>query len=634
MEVASQSASPSLDAFADVVRRHQSVVCAVAYGVTGDRALSEDIAQETFVAAWRGLSTLRDRSKLSEWLRGIARNLARKSRHRARRVEELGDCAADGDLAGDTIAKDEARVTWAALSDLPEAYREALVLYYWEDLSARQVAESLGITETTVMQRLSRGRALLREEIQRLVEGTVRRARPGTVLTAAILVAVVASTAGTASAAAAVGGTSVPRGGLRYLKAWKTALALVVLAILGTVGASIAVSSGTRAGKDATHSTPGVIMARKSPGSASSAAALHDLVGSSRGAIGAHDPPLPGDEPDPDGRFMTVDVKSEGDSGQWLTDKLRQAVSNCFVEDLIDHPARIEVTIRDGKVATTTVAPFEGASARVVVMIPQDVLAPQDVVRVAIAASDLGARVAAGQPISIAHDDPQLAGHDKAMSLGELVGVCTKATLEGQPVSGPDTTHHLSLGGSRFVPKKVDAQAYKDLDVATGASVGPTSAKVTIATFLDIADGPGFGGKSVAALGEVLARYPKDVRVVVKLCPFKIPGHDLAAEAIYAASAQGALWPMLQLVAQNREHLTVEDFVGYATTLHLDATRLRNELQHHAYRAAVELDQDQMVTMDIHALPSAIVNGKRVHGAQPASAYIAAVEEALAAAQP
>lgn len=40
MEVPSQSANPSLDAFADVVRRHQSVVCAVAYGVTGDRAAS------------------------------------------------------------------------------------------------------------------------------------------------------------------------------------------------------------------------------------------------------------------------------------------------------------------------------------------------------------------------------------------------------------------------------------------------------------------------------------------------------------------------------------------------------------------------------------------------------------------
>ena len=49
---------------ADIVKEHQAVVCATAYGVTGDRALSEDVAQETFVAAWRAIGTLRDSSKL------------------------------------------------------------------------------------------------------------------------------------------------------------------------------------------------------------------------------------------------------------------------------------------------------------------------------------------------------------------------------------------------------------------------------------------------------------------------------------------------------------------------------------------------------------------------------------------
>ena len=67
--------------------------------MTGDRALSEDIAQETFVAAWRSLSTLRDPTKLGEWLRGIARNLARKARRERAPVEELGDAVADSDLA-------------------------------------------------------------------------------------------------------------------------------------------------------------------------------------------------------------------------------------------------------------------------------------------------------------------------------------------------------------------------------------------------------------------------------------------------------------------------------------------------------------------------------------------------------
>ena len=163
MEAAGHGPSLSLEQFADLVRRYQAGVCAAAYGVTGDRALSEDIAQETFVAAWRSLSTLRDPSKLGEWLRGITRNLARKAMRKRAPVEELGDPVADSDLARDAIAKGEARLTWAAMRELPETYREALVLYYWEDQSARQVAEALGITEATAMQRLSRGRALLRD---------------------------------------------------------------------------------------------------------------------------------------------------------------------------------------------------------------------------------------------------------------------------------------------------------------------------------------------------------------------------------------------------------------------------------------------------------------------------------------
>ena len=142
--------APSLAQFTELIRRYQAVVCAAAYGVIGDRALSEDIAQETFLAAWHSLVTLRDRSKLRAWLRGIARNLAHKARRRRRRcgVEEPGDgdAAAADDPRGDAIARDEARVVWAALEALPGPYREALALYYWEEQSARQVGAAMGIS--------------------------------------------------------------------------------------------------------------------------------------------------------------------------------------------------------------------------------------------------------------------------------------------------------------------------------------------------------------------------------------------------------------------------------------------------------------------------------------------------------
>lgn len=86
---------------------------------------------------------------------------------------------------------------------------------------------------------------------------------------------------------------------------------------------------------------------------------------------------------------------------------------------------------------------------------------------------------------------------------------------------------------------------------------------------------------------------------------------------------------MLQVIAANREHVALEDLVGYATTLHLDVSQVRADLERHTFREAVELDQDQMVAMEIDGLPSALVNGKRINGAMPASVYLRAVEKAL-----
>ena len=61
-------------------------------------------SEETIVAAWRSLSTLRDQAKLGEWLRGIARNLARRSRRKMRPGEQLDEAVTGDDLAGDAIA--------------------------------------------------------------------------------------------------------------------------------------------------------------------------------------------------------------------------------------------------------------------------------------------------------------------------------------------------------------------------------------------------------------------------------------------------------------------------------------------------------------------------------------------------
>lgn len=79
--------------FAELVARYHALVCAVAYGATGDRALSEDVAQDTFVVASRGRHALQDPSRVRQWLCAIARHLALNTR-RIRAHDPIEDDAA------------------------------------------------------------------------------------------------------------------------------------------------------------------------------------------------------------------------------------------------------------------------------------------------------------------------------------------------------------------------------------------------------------------------------------------------------------------------------------------------------------------------------------------------------------
>ncbi len=119
-------------AFGALVERYQHTVCAVGYSRTGDRALSEDVARDTFLAAWHQLDELSDPAKLRPWLCGIARHLAARARRRTgRETPVTGEllstaAAADNPFLGACDAESE-RTVWRALGRIPETYREALV---------------------------------------------------------------------------------------------------------------------------------------------------------------------------------------------------------------------------------------------------------------------------------------------------------------------------------------------------------------------------------------------------------------------------------------------------------------------------------------------------------------------------
>jgi len=74
-DLVAASLSGNRDAFGQIVARYQSLVCSLAYSATGSLSQSEDLAQDTFVTAWKRLRDLREPEKLRAWLCGIARNL-------------------------------------------------------------------------------------------------------------------------------------------------------------------------------------------------------------------------------------------------------------------------------------------------------------------------------------------------------------------------------------------------------------------------------------------------------------------------------------------------------------------------------------------------------------------------------
>lgn len=228
-----QSLTGNREAFGQIVARYQTLVCSLAYSGTGNLTQSEDLAQETFVAAWKQLAKLREPQKLRSWLCRIARNIiydalkkqGREPSHAAAPLDAAQDSHAPGQQPHDfTISNEEAAILWRSLERIPELYREPLVLFYREQQSVATVAATLDLTEDAVKQRLSRGRKLLHEQVLGFIEGALERTKPQKAFTLAVL----ASLPGlTFSAQAAVAG-AVAKGGT-------TAKAAGAMGVLGAL---------------------------------------------------------------------------------------------------------------------------------------------------------------------------------------------------------------------------------------------------------------------------------------------------------------------------------------------------------------------------------------------------------------
>jgi RNA polymerase sigma factor (sigma-70 family) len=207
-------------AFAELVRRHVDLVYTAALRMVCDSHLAEDVTQGAFVALARNSPRLTDRPVLSGWLHCTAQNLAANAvrsevRRRAREQEAV---------AMNELLSPEFDASWeaiapqldAALGELNEADRDALLLRYFEKKSAQEMAGILGISDEAAQKRVSRAVERLREYFSKrkvsigvsglaaLISANAVQSAPAGLATAISAAALLTGTVITASTATAI----------------------------------------------------------------------------------------------------------------------------------------------------------------------------------------------------------------------------------------------------------------------------------------------------------------------------------------------------------------------------------------------------------------------------------------------
>lgn len=175
-----ESQNGSASAFEALVRRHQQMIHALTFRMTGSAADAEDLAQETFLRAFEQIGAFNRRAKFSTWLYSIAvhaclnwrRNEARRFRAYAGCAEEMAVQAPAGNSTGENEAAREAQ---AALLRLPAKQRAAIVLTIYDGLSHAGAAKVLRCSETTVSWRVFAAK----RKLKRWLSAPVGHVTPG-----------------------------------------------------------------------------------------------------------------------------------------------------------------------------------------------------------------------------------------------------------------------------------------------------------------------------------------------------------------------------------------------------------------------------------------------------------------------
>ncbi len=157
-----------MDALEALYERYKDEAYRTACLITGKRSEGEDLTQEAFVSCAQSIGSLKDGSKFRSWLLKSLTRASWKYCRKAKRetpVPEFFDNTETESALSEVLRTEEQRRLYEALGNLDEKRRTVIVLYYFDELSVKETAKALGVSEGTVKSRLFSARRSLRKAL-------------------------------------------------------------------------------------------------------------------------------------------------------------------------------------------------------------------------------------------------------------------------------------------------------------------------------------------------------------------------------------------------------------------------------------------------------------------------------------
>ena len=154
--------------FESCVDQHADSMYRVAFRLTGDRELASELVQETYLHAWKGLDSLRDKTRMRSWIFGILRNQYTKLLRKLPKATQLTQPESVESSLPPTEPEISRQMVQQAIQQLDDKHKFPILLVSMEGMSAEAAGEILDVPRGTILSRLHRGRQQLKILIERL----------------------------------------------------------------------------------------------------------------------------------------------------------------------------------------------------------------------------------------------------------------------------------------------------------------------------------------------------------------------------------------------------------------------------------------------------------------------------------